>query len=197
MRMPTKLAPALLTLACGALAGAAVAAPAAYNIDSAHTYPAFEADHMGGVSLWRGKVNSSKGTITLDKAAGAGTVDITMDMTTIDFGNDALNKHANTPDIFDTAKFPEAKYAGKLVKFQNGAPTEVEGTLTMHGVTKPVTLKVNSFRCIQDQRAMKERCGADATATIMRDEFGVDFGKAFGFKMDVTLRISVEALAAT
>jgi polyisoprenoid-binding protein YceI len=44
---------------------------------------------------------------------------------------------------------------------------------------------------------MKERCGADATAKIMRDDFGVDFGKAFGFKMDVTLRISVEALAAT
>jgi polyisoprenoid-binding protein YceI len=197
MRTPTKLAPALLTVAFGALAGAAVAAPASYNIDSAHTYPAFEADHMGGVSLWRGKINSSKGTITLDKAANAGTVDITMDMTTIDFGHDALNKHANTPDIFDTAKFPEAKYTGKLVKFQNGAPTEVEGTLTMHGVTKPLTLKVNSFRCIQDPRAMKERCGADATATLMRDEYGVDFGKTFGFKMDVTLRISVEALAAT
>jgi polyisoprenoid-binding protein YceI len=197
MRTPTKLAPALLTVALGALAGAAVAAPASYNIDSAHTYPAFEADHMGGVSLWRGKINSSKGTITLDKAANAGTVDITMDMTTIDFGHDALNKHANTPDIFDTAKFPEAKYTGKLVKFQNGAPTEVEGTLTMHGVTKPLTLKVNSFRCIQDPRAMKERCGADATATLMRDEYGVDFGKTFGFKMDVTLRISVEALAAT
>jgi polyisoprenoid-binding protein YceI len=192
-----KLAPALLAVAFGAIAGAAVAAPTAYNIDSAHTYPAFEADHMGGVSLWRGKVNSSKGTITLDKAANTGTVDITMDMSSIDFGNDALNKHALTPDIFDTAKYPEAKYTGKLVKFQNGAPTEVEGTLTLHGVSKPVTLTVNSFRCIQDPRAMKERCGADATAKIMRDEFGVDFGKAFGFKMDVTLRISVEALAAT
>jgi polyisoprenoid-binding protein YceI len=193
----TKLAPALLTVAFGALAGAAVAAPAAYNIDPAHTYPTFEADHMGGVSLWRGKVNSSKGTVTLDKAANAGTVDITIDMKTIDFGHDQLNTHANSPDIFDTAKFPEAKYTGKLVKFKDGAPTEVEGTLTLHGVTKPVTLTVNSFRCIQDQRAMKERCGADATAKIMRDEFGVDFGKAFGFKMDVMLRISVEALAAT
>ena len=197
MRMPTKLAPALLTVAFGALAGAAVAAPAAYNIDSAHTYPTFEADHMGGVSLWRGKINGSKGTIMLDKAASAGTVDIAIDMTTIDFGNDALNKHANTPDIFDTAKFPEAKYTGKLAKFKDGAPTEVEGTLTMHGVSKPVTLTVHSFKCIQDARAMKERCGADASAKIMRDDFGVDFGKAFGFKMDVMLRISVEALAAT
>jgi polyisoprenoid-binding protein YceI len=197
MRMPTKLAPALLTVAFGTLAGVAVAAPATYNIDPAHTYPTFEADHMGGMSLWRGKVNSSKGTITLDKAAGTGSVDITMDMATIDFGNDALNKHALTPDIFDTAKYPDAKYTGKLVKFVNGAPTEVEGTLTLHGVSKPVTLKINSFQCKDHPQQKKEFCGADASATINRDEFGVDFGKAFGFKMPVTLRISVEALIVT
>jgi polyisoprenoid-binding protein YceI len=197
MRSQPKLVPALLAVACGALASAAVAAPVAYTIDSSHTYPAFEADHMGGVSLWRGKFNESKGTITLDKAASTGTVDITMSVASIDFGNDALNKHAASPDIFDAAKYPEAKYVGKLVKFKDGAPTEVEGTLTLHGVSKPVTLTVNSFKCIDDTRAMKERCGADATAKIMRDDFGVDFGKAFGFKMDVTLRISVEALAAT
>jgi polyisoprenoid-binding protein YceI len=193
----TKLAPALLTVAFGALAGAAVAAPATYNIDPNHTYPTFEADHMGGMSFWRGKINSSKGTVMLDKAASTGSVDITMDMTSIDFGNDALNKHANTPDIFDTAKFPTATYTGKLVKFQNGAPTEVEGTLTMHGVSKPVTLKVNMFQCKENAQQKKEFCGADASATIDRSDFGVDFGKAFGFKMAVTLRISVEALIVT
>jgi polyisoprenoid-binding protein YceI len=192
-----KLAPALLTVAFSALAGVAVAAPATYNIDPNHTYPTFEADHMGGMSLWRGKINSSKGTVTLDKAASTGAVDITMDMTSIDFGNDALNKHANTPDIFDTAKFPTATYTGKLVKFQNGSPTEVEGTLTLHGVSKPVTLKINQFACKAHPQQNKEFCGADASATINRDEFGVDFGKAFGFKMAVTLRISVEALIVT
>jgi polyisoprenoid-binding protein YceI len=196
MRTP-KFVPTLLGVACGTLAAAAIAAPVGYDIDSNHTYPAFEADHMGGVSLWRGKINSSTGKITLDKEAGTGTVEMTMDMKTIDFGNQALNDHANTPDIFDTAKFPTATYSGKLVNFRNGAPTAVEGNLTLHGVTKPLTLTINSFLCKPDPRAMKERCGADATATFNRDEFGVDFGKAFGFKMPVTLRISVEALAAT
>lgn len=191
MRMPTKLVPALLGLAFGA---SAVAAPATYQIDPAHTYPSFEADHMGGVSLWRGKINTSSGTITLDKAAGTGTVEVSMDMRSIDFGNQALNDHAQTPDLFDTAKFPTATFSGKLVRFQNGAPTAVEGTLTLHGVTKPVTLTVNKFVCKQHPMAMKEVCGADAITQINREDFGVAFGKNFGFEMGVTLRISVEAL---
>jgi polyisoprenoid-binding protein YceI len=193
--MRTSFVPALLTVACGALAGAAAAAPATYEIDPQHTYPSFEADHMGGMSVWRGKINSSAGKIVLDKQAGTGTVDVTMDMKTIDFGIDALNAHAQTADLFDVAKYPTATYTGKLAKFQNGAPTEVDGTLTLHGVSKPVTLKINSFQCKDHPMKKKEFCGADASATLNRDDFGVDFGKQMGFKMGVTLRIQIEATA--
>lgn len=195
--MRTSFVPTLLSVACGALAGAAAAAPMSYEIDPQHTYPSFEADHMGGMSVWRGKINSSSGKIVLDKEAGTGTVDVTMDMKTIDFGIDALNAHAQTADLFDVAKYPTATYTGKLVKFQKGAPTEVDGTLTMHGVSKPVTLKINSFQCKDHPMKKKEFCGADATATLNRDDFGVDFGKQMGFKMAVTLRIQIEATAVT
>ncbi len=177
-----------------AFAASVSAAPVTYEIDAAHTYPSFEADHSGGVSLWRGKINSSAGKITLDKEAGAGTVEVTMDMKTIDFGHQGLNDHAQTPDIFDTAQFPTATYTGRLANFRNGAPTTIEGNLTMHGVTKPVTLTVNSFKCAP-HRSGREVCGADAQATIDRSEWGVNFGQNFGFDMKVTLRISVEALA--
>ena len=193
--MRTSFVPALLSVACGALAGAAAAAPVTYEIDPQHTYPSFEADHMGGMSVWRGKINSSAGKIVLDKQAGTGTVDVTMDMKTIDFGIDALNAHAQTADLFDVAKYPTATYTGKLAKFQNGAPTEVDGTLTLHGVSKPVTLKINSFMCKDHPMKKKEFCGADASATLNRDDFGVDFGKQMGFKMGVTLRIQIEATA--
>jgi polyisoprenoid-binding protein YceI len=193
--MRTSFVPALLSVACGALAGAAAAAPVSYEIDPQHTYPSFEADHMGGMSVWRGKINSSAGKIVLDKQAGTGTVDVTIDMKTIDFGIDALNAHAQTADLFDTAKYPTATYTGKLAKFQNGAPTEVDGTLTLHGVSKPVTLKINSFMCKDHPMKKKEFCGADASATLNRDDFGVDFGKQMGFKMGVTLRIQIEATA--
>jgi polyisoprenoid-binding protein YceI len=193
--MRTSFVPALLSVACGAFAGAAAAAPVSYEIDPQHTYPSFEADHMGGMSVWRGKINSSSGKIVLDKQAGTGTVDVTMDMKTIDFGINELNAHAQTPDLFDTAKYPTATYTGKLAKFQNGAPTEVDGTLTLHGVSKPVTLKINSFMCKDHPMKKKEFCGADASATINRDDFGVDFGKQMNFKMGVTLRIQIEATA--
>jgi polyisoprenoid-binding protein YceI len=194
MRSTNKLVPLLLGIASGAFAAGAAAAPVTYEIDPAHTYPAFEADHGGGLSLWRGKINSTTGKITLDKEAGAGTVEVTMDMKTIDFGHQGLNDHAQTPDIFDTAQFPTATYQGRLVDFRNGAPTAVDGNLTMHGVTKPVRLTINSFKCAPS-RSGREVCGADALATIDRSEWGVDFGKNFGFDMKVTLRISVEALA--
>jgi polyisoprenoid-binding protein YceI len=74
MRSSTKLVSTLFGIASGVFAAAALAAPVTYEIDSAHTYPSFEADHSGGMSLWRGKINSSSGKITLDKAANTGTV---------------------------------------------------------------------------------------------------------------------------
>ena len=192
--MRTSFVPVLLSVACGALAGAAAAAPATYEIDPQHTYPSFEADHMGGMSVWRGKINSSAGKIVLDKQAGTGSVDVTMDMKTIDFGIDALNAHAQTADLFDVAKYPTATFTGKLVKFQNGAPTEVDGTLTLHGVSKPVTLKINSFQCKDHPMKRKEFCGADASATINRDDFGVDFGKV---SKDVAARQSSTLLRSS
>jgi polyisoprenoid-binding protein YceI len=175
-------------------AGASFAAPATYKVDSAHTYPSFEADHFGGVSVWRGKINSTSGTIVYDKEAGTGTVDVQMDMTTIDFGHDKLNGHASSPDMFDVQKFPQATYRGKFVATPNGQPTQIDGELTLHGVTKPVKLKINTFKCISDMQTKKERCGADASATINREDFGVSYGKNLGFSQEVKLLIQVEAL---
>ncbi len=171
------------------------AAEVKYQLDPDHTYPSFEADHLGGLSVWRGKFNHSRGAATLDKAAGNGTVEIVVDMKSADFGQDALNRHAQGADLFDTAKYPQAVYTGKLTNFVNGAPTEVAGQLTLHGVTRPLALKINSFKCMPHPMLKREVCGADALATFQRDAFGMDAGKAYGFDMTVTLRIQVEAIA--
>jgi len=187
----------VLAIAATALTASTVsAAPVKFNIDPNHTYPSFAADHMGGLSKWRGKINSSSGTITLDTAAQTGTVDVQMDMSSIDFGHEKMNAHAKNEEIFDVAKFPQATYTGKLVNFKDGAPTEVDGSLTLHGVTKPVKLKINSFLCKPNPMSKKETCGADASGKINRDEFGVDYGKAYGFKQDVELQIQIEAVKA-
>jgi len=178
------------------VAGAALAAPVKYNVDPAHTYPSFEVDHMGGLSNWRGKFNSSSGTVTVDKEAKTGEVEIKVDTASIDFGNDKMSKHSSGPEMLDVEKFPTATYKGKLVNFKDGAPTEVDGTLELHGVTKPVKLKINSFLCKPHPMTKKEVCGADASGTFNRDDFGVGYGKQMGFKMDVKLQIQVEAAKA-
>lgn len=187
---------ALAVTAVALTAGAAGAAPTKYNIDPNHTYPSFTADHMGGLSSWRGKVNSTSGTVTLDAAAQTGSVDVKVDMTTIDFGHEKMNTHAKSAEIFDVEKFPSATYTGKLVNFKNGAPTEVDGSLTLHGVTKPLKLKINSFLCKPNPMNKKETCGADAVGKFSREDFGVSYGKAYGFKQEVELQIQVEAVKA-
>ena len=172
----------------------AVAGSVTYEIDPAHTFPSFEADHMG-VSVWRGKFNRSSGQVTLDKAAGTGTLAVDIDLASIDFGYDALNESMAKPEYFDTARHPTAHYTGKLAGFVDGEPTQVVGTLTLRGVTRPVTLEIKSFKCMPHPIFKRDWCGADAHATFDRAAFGIDAGKDYGFDMDVALRIQVEAVA--
>jgi polyisoprenoid-binding protein YceI len=189
---------ALRPLALAALLathGLAAAATVNYAIDPEHTYPSFEADHMAGLSVWRGKFNHSSGKVALDKVAGTGSVDVVIDMASVDFGHDVLNGQARGAELFDVAKYPQATYSGRLEDFVDGKPTRVSGELTLHGVTRPVELEINSFKCMPHPVLKREVCGADALATFQRDEFGMPAGKDYGFSMAVTLRIQVEAIA--
>ena len=190
MTASSRLAAAVLLAATFA----AQAAPVTYNIDPQHTYPSFEADHMG-ISTWRGKFDHTSGTVTMDREAGTGTVDIVVDMNSGDFGLDALNKMAKGKELFESAKYPKAHFKGTLEGFTDGAPTRAVGTLELHGKTNPVTLDIKKFKCIQHPMFKREDCGADIYATLDREQFGMDAGKAYGFSMAVELRIQVEAIA--
>src|SRR5580658_6663022 len=142
--------------------GAALAEPMTFTIDPDHTYPSFEADHMGGMSIWRGKFRSSSGTITMDQSAHTGKIDITIDTTTIDFGHEKMNERAKSAAIFDVEQFPKATYQGSLVKFRGDVPTAVEGVLTLHGISRPMRLTIRSFKCQLSPMTRKLTCGADA-----------------------------------
>jgi polyisoprenoid-binding protein YceI len=183
-----------LAAAVLALGAASAFAADVYNIDPNHTYPSFEADHMGGMSVFRGKFTKSNGTIELDRAAKTGKMDITIDTSSIDFGMPKLNEHAKSPDMFDVQKYPTAVYKGKAIKFDGDKPVKVEGELTLHGVTKPVTLTINKFKCAMHPMLKREFCGADASAEFKRTDFGIDYGMAYGFLPEVKLAIQVEAI---
>lgn len=185
----------LLTLTAALFtAAAAHAAPVTYDIDPTHTYPSFEADHMG-LSYWRGKLTKNSGTVVYDKATGAGTVDVSMDLAAIDFGLPAMNDWAKGKNFFDVEKNPTATFKGKFEGPAGGTPTQLVGDLTLNGRTKPVTLAINQLKCIPHPMLKRELCGADATGKFNREDFGLGAGKDWGFKMDVALRIQVEAVA--
>ena len=134
----------------------------------------------------------------MDTAAQTGTVSVTIATNSIDFGHDGLNKHVTGEErydatMLDAAQFPTATYEGRLTGWQNGAPTRVEGTLNLHGMSKPVNLEIRSFRCAAG-RGGGETCGADAYGEFSRADFGVTFGQSFGFNMGVVLRIQIEAI---
>lgn len=182
---------ALALLAAGLVTGPAIAAPATYTVDPSHTYPSFKAAHKS-LSFWRGKFNKTSGTIVLDRDAKTGTVDITIDATSIDFGHDKMNEHAISEDFFNTAKFPTVTYKGKI-KFDGDKPAAVEGEMTLLGVTKPLKLEIDHFTCAPHPMLKREVCGADAEGEFNRADFGMtkaaegEWGKS-------KIEIQVEAL---
>jgi polyisoprenoid-binding protein YceI len=188
----------LFVASLGALVAAvsfnAMAEEVTYQLDPSHTYPSFEADHFGGISTWRGKFDKSSGTVSIDRAAKTGTLDATIDMTSVAIGNDKLDGELKSAQFFDTDKFPTATYKGTSMKFKGDVPTQVQGELTLHGVTKPVTLTIQSFKCFTHPMLKKEVCGTEATATFDRADFGIDYGKAYGFSMKTVLNIQAEGV---
>lgn len=171
----------------------AFAAATTYKIDSDHTYPSLEMPHMG-VSIWRGKFDKTTGSVVFDPAAKTGTVEIRVETGSIDFGLDSMHKTAVTADWLNVAKYPTMTYTGTL-HFDGDRPTTVDGQLTLRGVTRPLTLKINSFKCMDHPFYKREVCGADAEGDLNRADFGMTlYSEGGAGKMH--LRIQVEALKA-
>lgn len=188
--MKTTLAAPLL-LALAAVAAPALAAPAGYTIDPNHTFPVFEVDHLG-FSTQRGRFNKTSGRITLDTAARQGSVDVTIDAASIDMGFAKWNDNMRGENYFNTDAHPTITFKADRLVFDGERPVSAEGSLTMLGVTKPVTLTINRFRCAPHPLNKRETCGADVVATLKRSEFGMTkYIPSVGD--DVRLLIAVEA----
>lgn len=184
--------PRRFTLAVALVAAAtiAAAAPERYAIDPEHTYPSLEFPHMG-ISTWRGKFKKTRGTITLDRTARSGIVNVTVESASIDFGHRLMNDIALTADWLDVDMNPTMQYAG-TIRFEGEAPAAVDGRLTLKGVTRPVALRIESFRCTRHPILRRQVCGADASGTLDRSEFGMTQPVGEGGNR-ITMRIQVEA----
>nr|WP_315465933.1 YceI family protein [uncultured Rhodoferax sp.] len=179
-------------LALSAFAGAASAQSVTYAIDSSHTFANFAYNHLG-LSNQQSRFNTTTGTVTFDKAAKTGAVDVVIDMKSVETGSKVFNSHIQGEDHLDTAKFPKATFKSTKVVFDGDTPAAVEGNLTIKGITKPVTLKLSNFVLTTHPMAKKDVIGANATTTIKRTEFNAGkFAPYVGD--DVTITIAIEAL---
>jgi len=181
---------AFLIVASTALS--AVAAPETFIIDNAHTFPRFEYSHFG-YSNQVSRFDKTSGKIVLDRAAKSGSIDVTIDTTSVNTGHTLFNSHIQGEDFLDTKKFPTITFKSSKLNFNGDTLASVDGNLTIKGVSKPVKLEVTSFKCMPHPMAKKEACGANAVTKIKRSEFNA--GKyAPNVSDDVTLTIPVEAI---
>lgn len=178
-----------------ALFAATMAAPAfaaeTYTIDPNHTLPVYEINHFGW-STQRGRFNKVSGKITLDRSAKTGSMQVTIDVASVDSGVAKLDEHLRSEDFFDVAKHPTMSFKADKIVFEGDKPKAVPGQFTLLGVTKPLTLTLSSFHCAPNPFAKKDACGADAVATIKRSDFGMTTYVP-GLGDEVKLLINVEA----
>jgi polyisoprenoid-binding protein YceI len=188
--------PVLAAAAAAVLLAAGLPAhaePATYAIDPTHTFVTFEMSHYG-TSTNRGRFDKKQGTVQFDRAGKAGKVDLNIDTSSVNTGVEALNKHLQSKDFFDSASFPSAQFVGDKFVFSGDKVSEVAGQLTMLGKTHPVTLKATNFNCYTSPALKREVCGGDFEATIQRSQWGINWGIANGVPDATRLLIQVEAI---
>ena len=185
-----------LTLAAAlaaALVAPALAAPQTYVVDSSHTFPRFSYSHFG-YSTQLSSFKQTTGKVVFDAQAKTGSVDIAIDMKSVNTGFDDFNGHIQGEDFLDTAKFPTATFKSTRVVFDGDKPRSIDGVLTIKGVSKPVTLTVTSFQAMPHPMLKKPALGANAFTTIKRSEFNA--GKFAPYVGDeVRIDIAIEAIA--
>jgi polyisoprenoid-binding protein YceI len=170
----------------------ALAAPETYIIDGPHTLPRFSYSHFG-YSTQLSRFDKTSGKIVLDRQAKTGSVEVTIDTTSVNTGYPLFNEHIQGEDFLHTAKYPKATFISNKLIFEGENLVAVDGTLALKGISKPVTLTVTSFQCMPHPMLKKDACGANATTVVKRTDFNM--GKyAPHVGDDVTLTIPVEAV---
>jgi polyisoprenoid-binding protein YceI len=181
---------AMVVLAAG-LSSVPVWAVDSYAIDSRHTHPSYEINHFGW-STQRGRFDNVTGTITLDRATKTGSVEVSIDASSVSTGVGKLDEHLRSEDFFNVAKYPTITFRASKIAFDGDVPASIPGQITILGVTKPTTLTITHFVCGLHPMLKKDVCGAEASTTIKRSEFGMTkYLPALGD--DVKLLINVEA----
>jgi polyisoprenoid-binding protein YceI len=171
----------------------AAAAEETYTIDPVHSQPSYEIQHLRGLTTQWGSFSKLSGKVTLDRAAKKGSIDVTIDTTSIRTHSPQVDAVVKSDDYFSVAKFPTMTFKSSNLIFDGDRVIGANGELTMIGVTKPVSLKIANFMCGENPFNKKPMCGAEATAAIKRSEWGMKAGIPNSSSDEVKLVIPIEA----
>jgi polyisoprenoid-binding protein YceI len=183
------------SIVAGALIAAfasAHAEPATYAIDPTHTFVTWEALHFGTSTL-RGRFDKKSGSVTIDRAAKTGRVEVTIDTTSISTGTAPFDGHLKSKDFFNVAEHPSATFVGDKFSFNGDKVAEVAGTLTLMGKSNPVVLKASNFNCYNHPMLKREVCGGDFETTLVRSQYGITYALPAVSPDNVKLMIQIEA----
>ena len=183
----------ITTLALSAAVVAPVfAAPVSYGVEANHTFPRFSYTHLG-FTTQQSRFDKTTGTVVYDKEGRTGSVNITIETTSVSTGSTLFNQHIQAEDFLDTAKYPTVTFKSTKVNFDGDKPVSIEGDLTMKGITKRVTLTVTRFLAAPHPIQKKDTIGADAYTIVKRTDFNM--GKyAPAVSDEVRIDIAIEAL---
>lgn len=181
------IAAALLTVASFANAQEAI-----YDVEPTHAFVHFDALHAQ-TSTNRGRFDTVEGSIMLDRQNQRGSVDIIVHPGSVNTGVDSYNDHLRNQDFLHVDAFPTVTFKSTNITFENDQPKTVAGTLTLLGKEQPVTLNALRFNCYDSPRAKAEVCGGDFETTLMRSEFGMDYGLP-GIPDQIDIFIQIEAI---
>ena len=187
-------------IAAAVLAAPLVVAAQAENyvIDPFHTVPYFEVDHLQTATM-RGRFDRATGKFSIDRAAKTGSVELEIPTATVNTGDTdragrprTRDEHLKNADFFNVQEFPTMTFKSTKVVFKGEDPVSIEGNMTMLGVTKPVTLTLERWKCGSDMRTQGKRyqCGGNASGSFKRSDFGMKFGLPTAIGDEVKLWMS-------
>jgi polyisoprenoid-binding protein YceI len=173
---------AVMYLTFAVLPTAALAAPESYTLDPYHTFVHFAIDHNDFSTIW-GRFDKSSGKLTIDHQAKTGALEVAVETSSVSTGDSARgsrprsrDEHLRSVDFFNCAEFPRMIYKGANVKFNGEVPVQIQGELTLLGVTRPVALKLDRWKCAPHPVTKRWICGGNATGAVRRTDFGMKWG---------------------
>jgi len=161
-----------------------------FSVDSVHSSVLFRVRH--GAGFFWGAFKTISGKLTLDKDVSKSTVEITINAKSIDTRNAGRDKHLRGPDFFNVKQFPKITFSSTSVKAAGKGVLEVTGDLTLHGVKKPVTLKIVTTGTGKTRKGAVTY-GGEAVFSFKRSEYGMKFmvGKGLGDEIRITLSLEI------